>query len=99
MESSDKGLFRKETKMEREIAMRFIEEVEKTGKSRVKIYDTDFMCDIIDGLESRDIKYTNGILESKIADTEAYFIELAEKKGWSIDYSMNGIIVKKGGKQ
>jgi len=83
--------------MEKMIAMRFLKEVERTDKNRIKIYDTDFMCDIIAELEDKNIRYTNGILEDKLADTEAYFIELAEKKGWSIDYSMSGIIVKKGG--
>jgi hypothetical protein len=97
MESSDKGLSERRLKMERMIAEKFVEEVEKTGKNRVKIYDGEIMIAIIDGLESRNIRYTNGILEDKIADTEAYFIELAEAKGWSVDFSINGIIVKKGG--
>jgi hypothetical protein len=83
--------------MEREIAMKFFKEVERTNKSRIKVYDGDFILSIIEELEQKNIKYTNGIVEDKVADTEAYFIELVERKGWTVDFSMNGIIIKKGG--
>jgi hypothetical protein len=83
--------------MEREIAERFFKEVEKESRNRIRIYDSDFILAIIEELEKNDIRYTRGILESKVADVEAYFLDLIEKQGWEVEFGIDKIIIKKGG--
>jgi hypothetical protein len=83
--------------MERTIAERFFKEVEKESRKRIRIYDSDFILAIIEELEKNDIRYTRGILESKVADTEAYFLDLVEEKGWKVEFGIDKIIIRKGG--
>jgi hypothetical protein len=85
--------------MEKMIAMRFFKEVEKTNKSRIRIYDSDFMISVIEELEQKNIRYTRGIVEDKVADVEAYFLDLIEKQGWGVEFGIDKIIIKKGGLQ
>jgi hypothetical protein len=85
--------------MERTIAERFFKEVEKESRNRIRIYDSDFILAVVEELEQKDIRYTRGILEDKVADVEAYFLDLIEKQGWEVEFGIDKITIKKGGER
>jgi len=81
----------------KEIAKEMIKGVEKEDRNRVRIYDDEFKYAIIDTLEKENYEYSDEELDDFIGDCEAYFIEMAQAKGWTVDYICNGIVVKKAG--
>jgi len=79
----------------KEIAKEMIEGVEKEERRRIKIYDDDFKDAIIDALEKENHDYSDEEIEDFIGDCETYFIEMAQEKGWLVDFICNGIVVIK----
>ena len=79
----------------KDIAKEMIKGVEKEDRSRIRIFDDTFKDAIIDALEKENSDYSDELVEDFTSDCESYFIEMAQEKGWLVDFVCNGIVVIK----
>ena len=79
----------------KEIAKEMIRGVEKEDRNRIRIYDDDFRDAVIDAFEKEGSDYSDEQVEDFTGDCETYFIEMAQEKGWLVDFICNGIVVIK----
>jgi hypothetical protein len=83
----------------KKIAKELVKEIEYESRNTVRLFEEGYRLALMNEFKEEGLDFSDKELEDFIEELREKFLELAEKKGWKIDYCNETIIITKGGKK